>query len=468
MSLDSQERELLDIVQKHDLKVVKIFRESMSAKSEGRPIFNEVMKIIKSGKADAILCWKLDRLARNFIDGGLVIDCLQKNIIKEIRTYESIHLPSETVFLLAMQFGMANQYSRDLSVNVKRGNREKMAQGGWPNYAPFGYLNKDKEIIIDPITSKYVVRAFELYTKGIYGFKDLADKLFEEGVRTRKGQKLYGGHLQRIINNPFYSGVMVREGKYYQGKHIPLISKDMFDMAVKVSDDRSRPRPKTLFFPLRGFLKCENCGCVLTASIKKGYHYYYCTNGKGKCDEHKNYLREKDLYQKLATILESLKFDEELIEIAYQKAKGRLEANTGYIQENITSLTSQLNSLKTRENRLLDAFLAEQVSKELYDKKVLETQNEKVTIERQIKELESKQPVSTLERVKEVFLTSNRATEEFLTSGDSKKRNVIASLLWNVSLKNKNIVQVSLKSPFDIISKAPKNCDILTMRRSSC
>jgi len=96
------------------------------------------MKLITDGKADAILCWKLDRLARNFIDGGLVMDLLQRGVIKEIRTYEAVHLPNETSFILAMQFGMANQYSRDLSVNVKRGNREKLSRGEWPNHAPFG------------------------------------------------------------------------------------------------------------------------------------------------------------------------------------------------------------------------------------------------------------------------------------------------------------------------------------------
>jgi DNA invertase Pin-like site-specific DNA recombinase len=73
LSLDSQERELLDIAKRHNLSVVKVLRESMSAKSAGRPIFDQMMKMIDSGKADAILCWKLDRLARNFVDGGKVM-----------------------------------------------------------------------------------------------------------------------------------------------------------------------------------------------------------------------------------------------------------------------------------------------------------------------------------------------------------------------------------------------------------
>ena len=60
----------------------------MSAKSAGRPLFNEMIKMIQAGKADGIVCWKLDRLARNFIDGGLVIDMLQHGIIQEIQTSE--------------------------------------------------------------------------------------------------------------------------------------------------------------------------------------------------------------------------------------------------------------------------------------------------------------------------------------------------------------------------------------------
>ena len=66
-----------------------------------------MLKMIASGKADAIICWKLDRLARNMVDGGQVMDLLQKSVIQEIRTYESVHVPSDNVLMLAVHFGMA-------------------------------------------------------------------------------------------------------------------------------------------------------------------------------------------------------------------------------------------------------------------------------------------------------------------------------------------------------------------------
>src|SRR5882672_3661151 len=177
LSLESQERELIEIAEKQNLKVIKIFRESMSAKDVGRPVFNQMMKMIMSGKANGILCWKLDRLARNMIDGGLVMDLLQKSVIKEIRTYESIHLSSDNVLMLAVHFGMANQYSRDLSQNVKRGNRAKLERGEWPNHAPYGYINDklNKTVIPDPKSFHYVRKMFELYAAGGYSLEQTAN-----------------------------------------------------------------------------------------------------------------------------------------------------------------------------------------------------------------------------------------------------------------------------------------------------
>ena len=462
LSLDAQERELLDIAKKHDLNIVKILRESMSAKSAGRPVFNEMMRLIETGKIDGILCWKLDRLARNFVDGGKIIDSLQKSIIKEIRTYEAIHLPNETVFLLAMQFGMANQYSRDLSVNVKRGNREKLAQGGWPNHAPFGYLN-DKattSIVIDPIRSKYVQRAFDLYLTGSHGFKEISDILHAEGLRTRTDKKVLKSHIQRILSSVFYTGLMERDGKYYQGKHEPLISKETYDKAQDVMHNRTRPRPQRLFFPLRGFLKCENCGCAITASTKKGHQYYYCTGNREGCNEHKVYMRETYLYDKVSDVLQKLDFTEQKIEVMYQAAKEKLEFNSGYNEKILTTLQSHLDALKTKESVLLDTLLAEQITKELYDTKTLDLYNQRISLTKQIQETKSKQPACVLEPTKNLFLEASRAKKEFMTGDDFKKRNVLEKLCWNLSLKEKNIHTASLKFPYDIMFKADKNAPI--------
>lgn len=141
LSLESQENEMIQLAQRENLEIVSTLRESRSAKEPDRPLFNEMLRMIKDGEADAILCWKIDRLTRNPVDGGQIQWLLQKGLIQEIRTFERTYLPSDNVMMMNIEQAMANQYIRDLSTNVKRGNRAKLERGEWPNHAPFGYVN---------------------------------------------------------------------------------------------------------------------------------------------------------------------------------------------------------------------------------------------------------------------------------------------------------------------------------------
>src|SRR4051812_5215381 len=69
-SIPDQKRELEPLVKNNNLKVVKVFGESQSAKHPGRPEFNEMVRMFEKGEADGIICWKMNRLSRNPIDGG--------------------------------------------------------------------------------------------------------------------------------------------------------------------------------------------------------------------------------------------------------------------------------------------------------------------------------------------------------------------------------------------------------------
>lgn len=465
LSLESQENELKRLAEAQGLKVVGVLHEAMSAKSEGRPIFNRMLKMLASGKADGILCWKLDRLARNFIDGGKIIDLLQKSAIQEIRTYESIHLPSDNVLMLAVHFGMANQYIRDLSVNVKRGNRAKLERGDWPNHPPLGYLNDKatKKIVVDPKNSPFVVRAFELYATGGYGIETLVEKLYQEGLRTAAGRKVMKATVHRMLTRSFYTGVMERDGHFYNGNHKALISKHLYDSVQSVMAGNAHPKPRQLFFAMRGFLKCASCGCALTASLKKGHQYYYCTNGRGNCNQHKSYLREKVVYEMVAELLGSLKFSERKIELMYRAAKEKAEREGGEEQAVLNRLQSLLNALGEKESKLLDAFLGEQISKELYEKKVSEIQHERLALQKQIQQVERAQGLTTLEPTKNLFLQANKAQSEFLDADDAKKRIIAEKLLWNLCIENKSVASIQYKSPYHILANTPKNATISTL-----
>lgn len=165
------------------LEIEKIYKESKSAKMpDNRPLFSEMIDYIKTNDKESygILCWKIDRLSRNPIDSATVQWLLQQGRIKVIQTADRQYLPSDNVLLFNVESSMANQYILDLSKNAKRGIIVKLEKGGFPNFAPVGYLNDKatKTIIVDNERAQYVRKAFEMYASGNYALKEITNILY--------------------------------------------------------------------------------------------------------------------------------------------------------------------------------------------------------------------------------------------------------------------------------------------------
>ena len=177
MSIEEQLSELRTLAKSEGLEIADEFVEKRTAKMPGRPIFNEMVRRIQKGEAQGIVCWKLDRLARNPVDGGQISWMLQQGIVSHIRTHDKHHYSSDNVLMMSVEFGMANQFIRDLSTNVKRGLRAKVKRGEFPSTAPVGYQNdvRLKTIVVDRKKSKVIRAAFELYAEGNSRLEDIFD-----------------------------------------------------------------------------------------------------------------------------------------------------------------------------------------------------------------------------------------------------------------------------------------------------
>ena len=79
LSLDSQVESMEKIAEQSGIKIFEMITESRSAKKPyNRPEFAKMMEKLVDGRANGIICWKLDRLARNPIDGGKSAGCFSK------------------------------------------------------------------------------------------------------------------------------------------------------------------------------------------------------------------------------------------------------------------------------------------------------------------------------------------------------------------------------------------------------
>lgn len=93
-SIEDQILVLRALAKQEGLNIIEGFREAKSAKMPGRPIFNEMIRRIQLGKAQGIICWKIDRLARNPVDGGQISWLLQQGVIQ---THGRSFLPADNV-----------------------------------------------------------------------------------------------------------------------------------------------------------------------------------------------------------------------------------------------------------------------------------------------------------------------------------------------------------------------------------
>jgi len=180
LSIEGQLDELRSLAKSEGLEVAAEFVEKRTAKMPGRPIFNDMLLRIQTGEAQGIICWKLDRLARNPVDGGQISWLLQQGTIQRIQTHDRSHLSNDNVLMMSVEFGMANQFIRDLSSNTSRGLHHKARLGQFPGTAPVGYLNdvRAKTIVVDRKKAKFIRAAFELYAKGNSRLEDISTFLF--------------------------------------------------------------------------------------------------------------------------------------------------------------------------------------------------------------------------------------------------------------------------------------------------
>lgn len=333
LSLGSQEEVMSDIAKKGQLFIKHIFNESKSAKEPNkRPIFDEMIRRIKAGEASGILCWELSRLARNPDEAGLIIGMLQRGEIKHIKTFNKDYYSDDNSVISFVEFGIANQFSRDLSRNVKRGTDKKVKLGWRPGLAPFGYLNSKTEVkgeqfvYNDPDKFDLVKKVLKTMLTGNYTAPKLLKYANEDlclrlpVTRKRPERKLRISHLYRILTNTFYYGWYewpAGSGNWVKGNHEPMITEAEFDRIQFLLGRKGRPRPKNHKFAFTGIMRCS-CGASITAEEKfkkqkngntHHYIYYRCTR-KVNPDCMEKAVEIKDLNQQIDKTLQGLTISE--------------------------------------------------------------------------------------------------------------------------------------------------------------
>lgn len=462
LSIPAQKRELAALAERRELTVLgDPWEESRSAKEPGRPVFNELLERVCQGDADGILCWKLDRLARNPVDGGRIVHVLGKGLIKSIVTAESTYTgTAEEKFMMSVMFGQATKYCDDLSVSVRRGNREALHAGRWPGKPKIGYRRHRKSMRLIPDRERFPILQ-EIGRRLLAGARplDLLRSANEElHLRTPitgkvGGKPLSKAAIYRFLRDPFYTGVMVMRGVAYTGTHKPLFTVDEFERIQAILDGRVHPRakPKRLFFVYSGLIRCGSCGAAVTAKNCTNRHgtaytYYYCCRKERRyqyCPE--GAVQERELDAALTVFLKQLVPPERWI-TALLKHLGQLEeSHRGLDDQARQTMTDRLTAIDRQLERLRDLLVRSVLSEEDYaaDQHRLVLEKRKLAERLQ----KSTEPPGLVEPHRAAIAELTEAAKLFERATPEEKRDLVQALTWNLSLKDKK-VHIEAKKPF--------------------
>lgn len=470
-SIEAQITSCVQYADKHNMEIVNIYRDkAISARTESRPGFQQMIKDSYSGEFDIIIVWALDRFARNVKDAENNFDILLNNNVTVVSVTENFDNSPQGEFIRGLFNLWAQYYSKSLAVNVKRGmdqNTEYCYFNG--GQVPFGYKavpandnisnskRPKKKLVVNEDTRYIVEEIFNRYAEG-ETMKSICDDLNNRGILTSSSSQFSRTSLNSILKNKRYTGLYIFNGTEVPNGIPKIIDMDLFEkvqqklVTNKMAPARSLAKEEYL---LTGKLVCGECGKPMTGCSGKShtqatYRYYTCkkeSSGKYKNCVTKN-IRKDVLEEIVLSKAKLFLTDENIDKIAKEiyslaqelRVSPEFTETTRLIKENEKDRKGLMTALK---NCAGNDELAKDILGELEQLKTIQA-----NLERKLAKLEKS--VETLNYSEIVFFLTEIRTH----CGHSfkHKKSLINTFVNKVVLKNDSLAIFlnSQEEPFTI------------------
>lgn len=447
-------------------KIDKAFSFDESAYHNKRDDFDEIIEYIKNSKEPLIVAFdKVDRLSRNVFDKRVawlyekaIADEIELHFVSDGQIINS-KISAAEKFAFSMKLGLSKYYSDAISDNVKRVFEQKRRDGVWLGVPRIGYINSvdvfgAKTIVPDPERAHLIVKMFEMYATGNHSYETIRQYVTGQGLKTRKGKKIPRSGVENLLKDPFSCGIAKTKHGCYAHKYERIISKELFDKCTEIREARGIHRTKKdgKDFIFKGLFTCEDCGCSITAEEHKQgrFIFYSCTNSKGVCK--RIYIPEKTLLKPVYDILERFeKMDAE----QQQRIITRLNKSSQKLREfqnqQVERIKLGLEKVKSKKSRLLDLQIEQSITREDYDTKMQELNDEQQRLSDEFQRI-NKQEIEPEITINIVLSLARRAKEIFVSSETFEKRIFTGYLFQNSAISQKN-PKLSLRQPYLSIAK---------------
>jgi site-specific DNA recombinase len=318
LSIPSQLELARQYAKQHEIEVIREYvDEAESATTDQRPQFQEMIAECKKDTCDAdcVIVWKLSRFARNRFDSTAYKKLLSRKGIRVISVSEPIDDSPEGMVLEGVIEIFDDWYSRLLSREVLRGQKEAAKQGfhtgGQP---PYGYQlkkvmdNGTERTVweVNPSEAETVRTIFKLFNQG-HGYGKIIQELERQKIKPRKTPSWSKVSIHDILRKDCYTGertfnvrktkdlgrrtlgkkFLKDESEWVQVQVPRIIDEETFRAAKeRLEKKRKAGIDRQPVYLLTGLLKCGKCGSNYSYAgwlgKEKKYFYYRCATKMNK------------------------------------------------------------------------------------------------------------------------------------------------------------------------------------------
>jgi site-specific DNA recombinase len=465
-SLDNQKRACREYAVSKGYHPKEIFvDDGKSGRTANRPEFQEMLKKLKSKKADCVIIYKIDRFARNITDFSRI----RKEFIEAGIDFHSVIEGdlSNGSSLIANIFASVAEWESEVNGKRTRDALEQKFRGGWqPTPPPIGYRSvggeKEKKTCEpDPYTAPIIKELFELYATGSYSLLELQEWLSQKDIVSKNGTTIGHSVINNILRSPFYYGLIRWKGQSKIGKHQPIIKKNLFDTCQYVlAKHRSfLIRKRKHNFLLRGFIFCDECGQRYTAEWHYNARklknrggriaYYHCPKyDRNGCTA--PYVEMEEIERQIEDVFKTMQFSPKFINAVIAKTKEEISNSRQYLNSQRMQLLNKKTSLETKRNKLEDALLDETVEPEAYKRLHAKIQDKIYKINDRIQDLEDKNNID-VNLIEEVLSFTRHIYQTYKEAPAFLKRHYLRFFYDKIFIKNRKIVRTEPTPIFAIL-----------------
>lgn len=458
-------------------------REERSAKRpNNRPLFTKMLADIKRGIYTGIIAWNPDRLARNMMEGGEIINMVDEEQILDLK-FVTHHFTRDAngKMLLGMAFVLSKQYSDKLGQDVGRGIQShlKKGQGSAPKH---GYIRGESgQLIPDGKRYDLICDAWSMRRDG-ESLDKIAEYLNKAGYyREIKSSKvrisMTPQTLSTMFRDSFYYGMLVQASQQVYLPEAydfqPATTEEDFLTIQEMS--RAKPRPYKLvkknFYPLKMLITCSYCNNHMYVGPSKSsngeYFLYYRCDTKG-CTRPKKSIRAKVIFN---FIIDLLKHELAFTKEDYLKLKSKFgqlsEMAKQKLQQELYTKQTLHRRYKAEEDRLALAYASNKLnriggSKGIIENRVNELHDSNLKLEEEITQLKEKINLSQQELLtyKQFLNLAKNAAIAVKNGGPAIQDQICRHIFLNLTVDEEKVLDYQLKEPFSTLAKGSLSSNV--------